>query len=76
MSIQYVMQIQALMEKLEGATALNIYLINRLGGQVTIDKDEMARVLKDFNNMNYSVNEDEIVIKLSSAPLRQDKEAA
>jgi hypothetical protein len=69
------MQIQALMEKLEGATALNIYLINRLGGQVTIDKDEMARVLKDFNNMNYGVNGDSIVIKLSTEALREDKAA-
>jgi hypothetical protein len=58
-------------EALEGATVLNVYLLNKLGGQLTVDKDEMARVCKEFSRIAYGVSDGSIIIKLCSTPEKE-----
>jgi hypothetical protein len=67
------LQNEQLVEALEGATVLNVYLLNKLGGQLTVDKDEMARICNEFSRIDWGVNRGAIVIKLCSTP---EKEAA
>lgn len=66
--LQLVMTIADLQRRLEGASALNICLLHRLGGQLTIDKDEVDRTVTEFNTIDFSVSNDRICVKLSSTP--------
>ena len=65
------------MERLEvalgGATALNIYLLHKVGGQISIDKAEMGRITSEFSKLSYAVNNGNLTVKLCSTP-EEDRE--
>lgn len=63
-----VVQLQDLANRLEGATALNIFLVHKLGGQLTIDKDEFTQINLEFSELGYSANGETMTIKLASSP--------
>lgn len=55
-----------LIARLEGATALNIYLLHRLGGSVTLRQAELERVLHDFPHLIFSGKDDEVYVRIGS----------
>ena len=65
--IELLITISELQTLLEGATALNIYLLHKLGGQQTIEKDEFQRVLKEFSTLGFSAKDDTIYVKVEFA---------
>ncbi len=65
--MQLIVTISELQTRLEGSTALNIYLLNKLGGQLTINQSELERVVKDFDTLHFSAQNDAITIKLCTS---------
>jgi hypothetical protein len=66
MMTEIVAELKRLQDSLEGATVLNVFLLNKLGGQLTIEKAELVRVCQDFSKVAYSAENDRITIKLCS----------
>lgn len=64
--IELLAQLYDVTARLEGATALNVLLLHRLGGQVTLTKHELISCNKDFQDVDYSSSGDQIVLKLAS----------
>ena len=47
----------------EASTALNIYFLHKLGGEVVIDRAEFERIVPDYG-MSHSSDEEKIVVRL------------
>lgn len=61
------MQLADTTARLEGATAVNVLLLHKLGGQITIDRHELATCNEDFDDVSYSVSDNQLTIKLRSS---------
>lgn len=64
-------QLDSLAQQLQGAAALNIYLLHKQGGQIAIDRDELIRINAEFSNLAYSMDNDILVVKLSTTQTKQ-----
>lgn len=71
--MEFIVTISELQTRLEGSTALNLFLLHKLGGAVTIDKDELQRVTTEFNTLHFAAQDDSICIKLASAKSKETK---
>jgi hypothetical protein len=76
--MQLIGHIAELQAKLDGATALNIYLLHKLGGSITLDSQELQRVCTDFGVLNFAMKGEQINIRLCSGvvtPITKDNGA-
>ena len=63
---QLLLTLLDLQNRLEGATVLNIYLLHKLGGSMTVHRKDLEQVVKDFPHLVFSAKDDDIYIKVSS----------
>lgn len=64
--------IQDLTKKLEGASALNVYLLHKLGGQAIVHRDELNRIVREFHHMKCATEGPLMKITLHSCPHEQE----
>lgn len=66
--------IRDLQDQLEGVSALSIYLLQRLGGSITIDKDALVDIVATFPYLEYRFLGDEVNIRVRSTTMTSEEE--